>query len=54
MLNIPDALKNMIEDYEDAADRGRSSNGGDCKEYFDSCEFSLKDTFLKKFKNHSD
>lgn len=53
-LNIPDALKNMIEDYQDAADRGRSLNGGECRDYFDSCEFSLTDTLLKKLKSHAD
>lgn len=54
MLNIPDALKNMIDDYQDAADKGRSLHDKECKEIFDSCDFSFKDTFLKKLKGHTD
>lgn len=55
MLNIPDSLKNMIDDFQDAADKGRSLKEQECKDVFDSCEFSIKDTFLKKFQNlHQD
>lgn len=52
VLNIPDALKNMIDDYQDAADKGRSLQDKECKDVFDSCDFSIKETFLKKLKSH--
>lgn len=54
VLNIPDALKNMIDDYQDAADKGRSLQDKECKDVFDSCDFSVKETFLKKLKSHSE
>lgn len=54
MLNIPDALKNMIDDYQDAADKGRSLQDKECKDVYESCDFSVKETFLKKLKGHQD
>jgi len=52
LLNIPEPLKNMIDDYQDAADKGRSMKDQECKEVYDSCDFSIKDTIIKKLKGH--
>ena len=54
LFNIPYPLKNMIDDYQDAADKGRSLHDKECKDVFDSCEFSVKETFLKKLQSHQD
>lgn len=54
MLNIPDSMKNMIDDYQEAADKGRSLKDQECKDVFDSCDFSVKETFLKKFQKLQD
>jgi len=41
VLSLPDELKALVEDYLDAADRGRSMQK-DCGEVFSSCDFSVK------------
>jgi len=41
VLSLPDEFKALIEEYNDAADRGRSMQK-DCGEVFQTCDFSVK------------
>lgn len=41
VLSLPDEFKALVEEYLDAADRGRSLQK-DCGEIYDSCDFSVK------------
>jgi len=41
VLSLPDEFKALVEEYLDAADRGRSLQK-DCGELYDSCDFSVK------------
>jgi len=41
VLSLPDEFKSLVEEYLDAADRGRSLQK-DCGELYDSCDFSVK------------
>lgn len=41
VLSLPDEFKALVEEYLDAADRGRSIQK-DCGEVYNSCEFSVK------------
>jgi len=41
VLSLPDEFKALVEEYLDAADRGRSLQK-DCGEVYDSCDFSVK------------
>jgi len=41
VLSLPEQFKSLVEEYLDAADRGRSLNK-DCGELYDSCDFSVK------------
>ncbi|XP_068216901.1 uncharacterized protein [Palaemon carinicauda] len=41
VLSLPDEIKALIEEYNDAADRGRSLQK-DCGEIYSTCDFSVK------------
>ncbi|XP_042855900.1 uncharacterized protein LOC122242637 isoform X4 [Penaeus japonicus] len=41
VLSLPDEIKALIEDYNDAADRGRSLQK-ECGEIYQTCDFSVK------------
>jgi len=41
VLSLPEEFKSLVEEYLDAADRGRSLQK-DCGELYDSCDFSVK------------
>jgi len=41
VLSLPDEFKALIEEYNDAADRGRSMQK-ECGEVFQTCDFSVK------------
>ncbi|KAL7640264.1 UNVERIFIED_CONTAM: hypothetical protein RMT77_009678 [Armadillidium vulgare] len=41
LFNLPDMVKSLADEIEDAADRGRSSKK-DCGETFINCDFSVK------------
>jgi len=41
VLSLPEEIKSLVEEYLDAADRGRSLHK-DCGELYDSCDFSVK------------
>ncbi|KAL7640268.1 UNVERIFIED_CONTAM: hypothetical protein RMT77_009682 [Armadillidium vulgare] len=41
LLRLPEELKAIIEDYLDAADRGRNLKK-DCDKIYSSCDFSVK------------
>ncbi|XP_071546809.1 uncharacterized protein [Panulirus ornatus] len=41
VLSLPDEIKALIEEYNDAADRGRSLQK-DCGEVYTTCDFSVK------------
>ncbi|KAK7077602.1 hypothetical protein SK128_017540 [Halocaridina rubra] len=41
VLSLPDEIKALIEEYNDAADRGRSQQK-ECGEVYSTCDFSVK------------
>lgn len=41
VLSLPDEFKALVEEYLDAADRGRSLQK-ECGEVYNSCQFSVK------------
>jgi len=47
VLRLPEQFKSLVEEYMDAAERGRTLKK-DCGEVFDSCDFSVK-TMVDKY-----
>lgn len=46
VLSLPDEIKALIEEYNDAADRGRSIQK-DCGDVYTTCDFSVKQIMEK-------
>ncbi len=47
-LNMPDDLRELLDEYTDASDRADGDK--DCQEYF-QCPYSLKDAVKRNFSN---
>lgn len=54
LLSLPAEVKAMMEDYLDAADKGRTLRDQTCGQVFDGCQFSIKETFLKYLPSAAD
>ncbi|KAL7640265.1 UNVERIFIED_CONTAM: hypothetical protein RMT77_009679 [Armadillidium vulgare] len=44
ILSLPESIKSLVDEFTDAADRGRSLNK-DCGDMYDGCDYSIKSLY---------
>jgi hypothetical protein len=48
LLNMPDDIRELLDEYTDASERATDASKKECAEYF-SCPYSLKDAVKRNF-----
>jgi hypothetical protein len=48
MLNMPDDIRELLDEYTDASERANDASKKECAEYF-QCPYSLKDAVKRNF-----